>query len=84
MLCALHGFGPRLSLWRGSYCRHGLHISNGTAGRLAMKSNNTYHVEVRRLFAARCCRHAITAFGPPQPWGKVGLGSCIKSFPAVI
>ena len=47
MSCALHGFAPSTSLWRRSSSRHGLHTSNGTAGRLAMKSNNTYHVEVR-------------------------------------
>lgn len=29
--------------------RHGLTSSNGTAGKLSMKSNNTYHIEVSHL-----------------------------------
>jgi hypothetical protein len=32
--------------------RHGLTSSNGTAGKLSMKSNNTYHIEVSHL--CRC------------------------------
>lgn len=31
---------------RRTACRHGLTRSNGTAAKVAMKSNNTYHIEV--------------------------------------
>lgn len=31
-------------------CRHGFTSSNGTAGKIAMKSNNTYHIEVRSKY----------------------------------
>lgn len=49
MALALHCLAPSTILAKACTCRHGLHTSNGTLGRLAMRSNNTYHVEVCHL-----------------------------------
>ena len=46
MMSTLSAYLPSLGLRPRHTCKHSLSSSNGTAGKLYMKSSHAYHVEV--------------------------------------